>query len=576
MGRTSAFCPLDIIDKGKMRRYDIGSGTAVFLVVLLAFFGAFLVYPLGYVFSNAFFPGGRFSLAFFRLIAGQAEVLFNSLRLGLVTTAATTLLGLPLAFLMARYRFPGKGPLGGLLLVPMVLPPFVGAIGMRQMFARFGAVNLALLKLGVVSEPVDWFGEGGLLGVVILEVLHLYPIMYLNIAAALANVDPSLEEAGRNLGAGPFRLFWTVTFPLMAPGYFAGAIIVFLWAFTDLGTPLVFHYYPVVPVQIFQMVSEVHENPMGYAWVVVVLTVTVVAFYLSKRILGRGEYGMMGRGHTGQVERPLGGWKLWLAYIGVLAVVGLALLPHISVVLTSVAERWFFTVLPEEVSLKYYGKVFSHQLTLSSIRNSLFLSFLSAFMDLALGVAIAYILVRRHFPGKEILDVLAMLPLALPGIVLAFGYVAGFSGTCLDPRGNPFPLLIISYAVRRLPYMVRSAYAGFQQVDVALEEASWNLGAGPLRTLRRITLPLVTANLLAGGVLCFAFAMLEVSDSLILAMKEQFYPITKAIYSLLQRIEDGPYIASAMGVLGMVLLAGSLLGAGRILGRRMGELFRVR
>ena len=124
--------------------------------------------------------------------------------------------------------------------------------------------------------------------------------------------------------------------------------------------------------------------------------------------------------------------------------------------------------------------------------------------------------------------------------------------------------------------MVRSAYAGFQQVDVALEEASWNLGAGPLRTLRRITLPLVTANLLAGGVLCFAFAMLEVSDSLILAMKEQFYPITKAIYSLLQRIEDGPYIASAMGVLGMVLLAGSLLGAGRILGRRMGELFRVR
>ena len=533
-----------------------------------------MMYPLGYVFSNAFFPGGRFSLSFFKLIAGRADVLLNSLRLGLVTTAATTLLGLPLAFLMARYSFRGKGLLGGLLLVPMVLPPFVGAIGMRQLFARFGAVNLALLKLGLISEPLDWFGKGGFLGVVVLEVLHLYPIMYLNMAAALANVDPSLEEAGRNLGAGPVKLFWTVTFPLMAPGYFAGAIIVFLWAFTDLGTPLVFHYYSLVPVQIFQMVSEVHENPMGYAWVVVVLAVTVLAFYISKRLL-RGEYGMMGRGGIGE-GRQLTGWKLAAAYFGALLVVGLALLPHLSVALTSVAERWFFTIFPERVSAKFYLKVFSHGLTLSSIKNSLFLSSLSACLDLAIGVTIAYLLIRGRFPGKELLDVLAMLPLALPGVVLAFGYVAGFSGTFLDPRHDPFPLLIISYAVRRLPYMVRSAYAGFQQVDMSLEEASLNLGAGPLRTVRKVTLPLVAANLLAGGVLCFSFAMLEVSDSLILAMKEQFYPITKAIYSLLQRIEDGPYIASAMGMLGMLLLAGSLLGAGKVLGRRMGELFRVR
>ena len=284
---------------------------------------------------------------------------------------------------------------------------------------------------------------------------------------------------------------------------------------------------------------------------------------------------MMGSGHVGE-ERSLTGLKLTSAYIGVLLVVALALLPHISVLLTSVAGRWFFTVLPEEFSLRFYGKVFTHQLTLTSIRNSLFLSFLSAFLDLAIGAAIAYLLVRRRFPGRDLLDVLAMLPLALPGIVLAFGYVAGFSGTFLDPRHNPFPLLIISYAVRRLPYMVRSAYAGLQQVDPSLEEASFNLGAGTFRTLRKISFPLVSANLLAGGVLCFSFAMLEVSDSLILAMKEQFYPITKAIYVLLQRIEDGPYIASAMGMLGMLLLAGSLLGAGKVLGRRMGELFRVR
>jgi len=168
-----------------------------------------------------------------------------------------------------------------------------------------------------------------------------------------------------------------------------------------------------------------------------------------------------------------------------------------------------------------------------------------------------------------------MLPLALPGLVIAFGYVAGFSGTILDARNNPIPLLVIAYAVRRLPYMVRAAYAGFQQTSVALEEASLNLGAGPARTLRKITFPLVLANLVAGGILCFAFAMLEVSDSLILAMKEQFYPITKTIYVLLGRIADGPYIASAMGILGMALLTVSLMLAGKFLGKRMGELFRA-
>jgi len=168
-----------------------------------------------------------------------------------------------------------------------------------------------------------------------------------------------------------------------------------------------------------------------------------------------------------------------------------------------------------------------------------------------------------------------MLPLALPGLVMAFGYVAAFSATPLDARINPVPLLVIAYAVRRLPYMMRAAYAGFQQTSVALEEAAMNLGATPVKTIWHITFPLVFANLVAGAVLCFSFAMLEVSDSLILALKEQNYPITKAIYAMLKRIADGPYIASAMGVLGLVLLSASLFLASRFFGRRMGELFRA-
>jgi iron(III) transport system permease protein len=558
-------------------RHDLSPANAAILAFLWLFFIAFMLYPLCYVFSGAFFTSEGFSLVFFQLMLSSPQylaVLANSVNLGLAVTLCTTLLSLPLAFFLVRYDFPGKGLLNGLILIPMVLPPFVGAIGMRQLLARFGSINLLLLEMGVIDQPIDWLG-GGFWAVVILEVLHLYPIMYLNLAAALANVDPNLEEAATNMGASGFKLFRTVTFPLMLPGYFAGAIIVFIWAFTDLGTPLVFEYRDVIAVQIFNMVTDLHQNPMGYAFVVAVIVLTLFFFYLSKRLLGSTRYEMLGRGHVASAVRPASPSLTVLIYTVVLGISALALIPHLGVFLTSITKKWFLSVLPNEYTLRFYQAVFSHDLTLLSIKNSLLLSSLSTIIDIVLGVTIAYLLARKRVPGRDLLDLFAMLPLALPGLVIAFGYVAAFSATPLDARINPVPLLVIAYAVRRLPYMVRAAYAGFQQSSVFLEEAAMNLGASPLKTLYQITFPLVFANLVAGAVLSFSFAMLEVSDSLILALKEQNYPITKAIYALLGRIADGPYIASAMGMLGLLLLAGGLFLAGRFFSRRMGELFRA-
>ena len=426
---------------------------------------------------------------------------------------------------------------------------------------------------------VDWLGAGGFWGVMILQTLNLYPIMFLNLSAAMANVDPTLRESAENLGASAWRVFRTVTLPLVAPGYFAGAIIVFVWAFTDLGTPLMFGFNRVVAVQIFERVTDVGTNPMGYVLVCVVLVLTVVLFLVSKRLLATRRYEMLARGHTGgAAEKVLTGRQAWLLQAGLVALIGVALLPHLSVVLESVAGKWFFSVLPESVTGRHYADVFTHPLTLSGMRNSLFYSSLSAGVDLILGVAIAYLVVRKQIPGASVLDVLAMLPLALPGLVLAFGYLAGFNWNVawLNPRTNPTVLLIVAYSVRRLPYIVRSAYAGFQQTSVTLEEASLNLGASQWRTLRKITIPLVMANLVAGTILTFSYAMLEVSDSLILAMREKFYPVTKTIYALVGRIEPNAVsVASALGVLGMLLLTISLLVASKTLGKKLGQLFRA-
>ncbi len=232
------------------------------------------------------------------------------------------------------------------------------------------------------------------------------------------------------------------------------------------------------------------------------------------------------------------------------------------------------TALPEKYTLEHYRAIFDTPLAASSIKNSFLFAIAATLFDAILGVLVAYVVVRKLIPFPAVLDSLVMIPLALPGIVLAFGYVVSYTGTWLDPLNNPVPLLIVAYAIRRLPFMVRSAAAGLQQTSRSLEEAAETLGASKFYMIRSITLPLVLANVIAGGLLCFAYAMLDVSDSLILAMKDQYYPLTKAIYSLFLEQGKGEFVASSLGVLGMIILALCILGSSLLLGKKMGELFR--
>jgi iron(III) transport system permease protein len=249
------------------------------------------------------------------------------------------------------------------------------------------------------------------------------------------------------------------------------------------------------------------------------------------------------------------------------------------VVLVAFASDWYASVFPQHLTLANFELALGHPLTVPAIANSLKFASLSTLVDLVLGIAIAYVVVRSKLAGRQLLDTLAMLPLAVPGLVLAFGYLAmsqeGKFFAFLNPIADPTILLIIAYSVRRLPYVVRSAAAGFQQTSETLEEAAQNLGCPPLKAVFRITLPLIAANLIAGGLLAFAFAMLEVSDSLILAQKQAFYPITKAILELFQLLGDGKFMASALGVWAMVFLGVTIVGLSVVLGKKLGAIFRV-
>ena len=209
----------------------IGYGTVAATIAILFFF---LVWPVAIIISKAFLNDGQFTLDYFPLLFANElykNSMINSMWIGVATTVLTTLVSLPLAIINAKYDFKGKGLLSGLLLVPMVMPPFVGAIGIQRFFARRGSVNLGLMEMGIIDAPIDWLGpENMFWAVVILEVLHLYPIMYLNLSAALANIDPSVEEMATTLGVPRWKQYRDIIWPLARPGYFAGAIIVFIWA----------------------------------------------------------------------------------------------------------------------------------------------------------------------------------------------------------------------------------------------------------------------------------------------------------------------------------------------------------
>lgn len=520
--------------------------------------------------------------------------LLNSLFISVLITLLTTIIALPIAYWFTRYTFPGKGLVQAFSLIPLIMPAFVGAIGIKQLFSRFGSLNLFLHKIGLVSlpHPIDWLGGSGFWGIIIMGALHLYPIMLLNLQSAMANMDLSLLEAAESLGARPAYIFKTVIVPLIMPGYFAGAAIVFIWAFTDLGTPLIFGFDRVIPVQIYHNLTEIHTNPIGFALVVFSLFLILLLFFASKLLLGGKGYETSVSGYISGLQKQTSITHSFVILSVVSGITFLALLPHISVILQSFSRRWFFTILPEKWTLANYQYVFSYPLSITSIKNSLFFSFMSTLIDLILGVLIAYLITRDQIPGKHILDILSMLPLILPGLVIAFSYIACFHfpvqpgmsypfwyywlNRLVDPTINPTLLLIVSYSVRRLPYIVRSACAGFQQANITLEEASLNLGATTWYTIRKITLPLMTTTLIASAIMAFSFAMLEVSDSLMLAQKEKYYPITKAIFSLAELIDpNAPSIASALGVVGILILSVAVFLASKMLGKWFGSLFRI-
>jgi ABC-type Fe3+ transport system substrate-binding protein/ABC-type spermidine/putrescine transport system permease subunit II len=339
--------------------------------------------------------------------------------------------------------------------------------------------------------------------------------------------------------------------------------LVFIASFTDLGTPLIFEYRQVISVQIYNMLSDVQENPVGYSFVVSTCVLSIILFLLSQASVFSGSFAGSGRSREGRVSREIQAPWRSITCISVALYGALACVPQVAVLLVAVSQEWFMSVLPQKWTATHFQEVLSHKLTLRSLTISICLSLAASMLTIIVGFMTAYFVCRGRSRVRHIFEAISLIPLAVPGIVFAFGFIGAFSGTILDNRINPFPLLIIAYTIRRLPAMVRSITAGLQEANKALEEAALMVGASPLTVTRRITFPLIKRHIIVGAMLTFAYSMIEVSDSLLLALENKFYPVSKAIYALMGR-PDGLEVASALGVIVMILMLATFYLSERI------------
>ncbi len=532
-------------------------GPAGLALLLALFLLAFLVIPVAKVIFVAFQDPntGGFTLVNFADFFNNSlfrESFYNSLYVAAASVVVGSIIAMPLAYFTTRFNFAGAVLIQTLGVIPLIMPPFVSAVAMQLLFGANGSVNLLLEEWLGINIP---FMEG-LNGVILVESIHYFPFILINLSAALHNIDRSMEESAQNLGAHGLRLFRRIVFPLAMPGYIAGAALVFLKALDDLGTPLLLNVNNMLAPQAYLRISSIGiADPMGYVSSVILVLFSLFALWTSLLAIRGKEYAMTQKGGGGLMRRELRTWEKLGAYAVVIIILLIVLSPHIGLILLSFGTIWSYSVLPDAFTLANYQEVLGT--TSQYITNTILYASLAAFLDVVLGTAIAYLVWRTDLIGRKWLDYLATGALAIPGVVLGIGYLRTFHDYEVPFIGEPLAswwvIIVVAVAIRRLPYALRACVAALQQVAVALEEAAENLGATKLRTVKRVVVPLMMGGILAGFITSFATAAVELSATIMLVSAESDAPLSYGIYVYMQSAAGrGP--GAALGMIAVLIV----------------------
>jgi len=547
---------------------------AVGVCLIWAFLVLFLVYPLCRIFYDAVTDeAGRFTLANFHAFFTDhfyLRSLWNSLVLGVATVITTSILGIAVAFLLVRYNFWGRNLFSYLTIIPIISPPLVGVLGFTFILGRAGTVNVLLMDWLDVLKPVNFMY--GIHGVVLVETLHLFPMITLNVVDALGKIDPSLEEAAESLGARGWKKFWTVTLPLTTPGYVAGALLVFIWTFSDFATPLVLGVQDLLAAQAYLNIVQFVDRRifrMGIVISALMVLLAVLFLIVARHYVAMKDYSSLS--YSKIERRRLSTPRQTLVVVFFSLVMLFSFIPYIGVTLASLGKGWSLTPFPVAYTLQYYERVIVE--TPKYIVNSFLYSGIAVALCIAIGVPIAWLLGRSTVPGRGALDALNTLILAIPGTAIGIAYIRAFHveipglGVALTSVWIIMPLVL---AVRRLPYTVRGSYASLLLVHTSMEEAAANVGATGFRTFRDITLPLIWKGVLVGGLFSFMTSLQEASATLFLSLGG-WEMMTVGIFNFY--IAGSANEAAALGFILIIVASISVIVINRVAGTRMGGMF---
>jgi len=543
---------------GRFTLFPRLSGVAITGILIAIFLMAFLVLPVIQVIYVAFLDAqtGAMTLQNFRDFFNTSlfrESFVNSFYVSAMSVVFATIIALPLAYITTRFNFAGTAIIQSLGFIPLIMPPFVGAVAMSLLFGRNGTVNLLLDQYFGFKVP---FMEG-LNGVIFVQSIHYFPFILINLSASLRNIDRSMEEAAQNLGSSGMRMFRRIVFPLAMPGYLAGAALVFIKVFDDLGTPLLLNVNTMLVLQAYLRITGVGINdPMGYVISFILVAFSIFALWTSFLFMRGKDYATVQKGGGGLSKRDLAPREKLVAWAVILFILALVLAPHFGLMLLAFGTIWSFSPLPDGFTLQHFGTVFTQ--SSQYIWNTILYAGSAAIIDVILGVAIAYIVLRTGLIGRKWLDYMATAALAVPGVVLGIGYLRMFHGVQLPfglgQMSSFWGLIIVALAVRRLPYALRACMAALQQVALSLEEAAESLGANKSSTVRRIVVPLMTGGILAGFVTSFATAAVELSATIMLVGRASDAPLAYGIYLYMQS-PAGRGAGAALGILAVVIVA---------------------
>ncbi len=528
------------------------------IVLLIAFLTLFILYPLAILLVDSFVTENGFTLDVFRRIMAMSNfrrAITNTLRVGFLVGIASSLIGLLFAYVEVYVELKTKlleGLFKVVSMLPVVSPPFVLSLSMIMLFGKSGIITRYLLHIYDNSVYGFW-------GIVIVQTLTFFPVCYMMMKGLLKNIDPSLEEAARDMGASRFKVFSSVTLPLILPGLGNAFLVTFIESIADFANPMIIGgSYDTLATTIYLQITGAYDKQGAAAMAVVLLCITLVMFIVQKYYLeAKSTATLSGKASRARMMITDRSVTVPLSILCT-AMALFVVLMYICVPFGALFKTWGYDF---HLTTKWFAQVFTRYKGFKAFRDSFLLSLIASPITALLSMIISYLVVKRSFKAKGFIEAVSMLAMAVPGTVLGIGYIRGFSGGVfhtgfLQGLYGSAAILIIVFIVRSLPTGTRSGISALRQIDKSIEESAYDMGADSFTVFMTVTLPLIKDSFLSGLVTAFVRSITAIS-AIILLVTPQFLLITVQINEF---AEKGAYgIACAFATILILITYSSVL-----------------